>query len=150
MISRIIVLNRITAQANHFICNRLTENRIEFIKSDYCVIIDKGNIFAILYEFCTNMTKVQCASKRCKIVEGQRLVNKTRGYLYLFETRKTLNGDASFRWSFDQNSAWGSIEPTIILITHPSLQLKTNGDSWRDMTKLMLAGRWRLMKCRNH
>ena len=32
-----------------------------------------------------------------------------------------LNGHASFRWSFGPNSAWGSIEPTTILATHPSL-----------------------------
>ena len=34
-----------------------------------------------------------------------------------------LNGDASFRWSFRPNSAWGSIESTTILTTHPSLLL---------------------------
>ena len=28
---------------------------------------------------------------------------------------------ASFRWSFGPHSAWGSIEPTTILTTHPSL-----------------------------
>ena len=32
-----------------------------------------------------------------------------------------LNGNASFRWSFGPHSAWGSIESTTILTTHPSL-----------------------------
>ena len=30
-------------------------------------------------------------------------------------------GGASFRWSFGPHSAWGSIESTTILTTHPSL-----------------------------
>ena len=32
-----------------------------------------------------------------------------------------INGGASFRWSFGPLSAWGSIESTTILTTHPSL-----------------------------
>ena len=32
-----------------------------------------------------------------------------------------VNGGASFRWSFGPHSAWGSIESTTILTTHPSL-----------------------------
>ena len=32
-----------------------------------------------------------------------------------------INGDASFRWSFGPLFAWGSIESTTILTTHPSL-----------------------------
>ena len=33
----------------------------------------------------------------------------------------TLNGGASFRWSFGPLFAWGSIESTTILNIHPSL-----------------------------
>ena len=40
-----------------------------------------------------------------------------------------INRDASFRWSFGPHSAWGSIEPMIILSTHPSL-------SWYGLNKL--------------
>ena len=32
-----------------------------------------------------------------------------------------VNGGASFRWSFGPLSAWGSIESTTIIATHPSL-----------------------------
>ena len=32
-----------------------------------------------------------------------------------------INGGASFRWSFDPLSAWGSIVSTTIVTTHPSL-----------------------------
>ena len=32
-----------------------------------------------------------------------------------------VNGGASLRWSFGPHSAWGSIELTIILTTHPCL-----------------------------
>ena len=37
--------------------------------------------------------------------------------------RLALHGCASFRWSFGPLSAWGSIESTTILTTHPSLLL---------------------------
>ena len=33
-----------------------------------------------------------------------------------------LNGGVSFRWSFGPHFAWGSIESTTILTTHPSLR----------------------------
>jgi len=36
-------------------------------------------------------------------------------------SRHKVNGGASFRWSFGPHSAWGSIESTTILTTHPSL-----------------------------
>ena len=35
--------------------------------------------------------------------------------------RQPINGGASFRWLFGLLSAWGSIESTTILTTHPSL-----------------------------
>ena len=37
--------------------------------------------------------------------------------------RTKVNGGASLRWSFGPHSAWGSIESTTILTTHPSLGL---------------------------
>ena len=46
--------------------------------------------------------------------------------------RKNINGGASLRWSFGPLSAWGSIETTTILTTHPSLVLRDLPDvlSW--------------------
>ena len=43
-----------------------------------------------------------------------------------------LKGSASFRWSFGSLSAWGSIESTTILTTHPRLFLwKTCNKLWK-------------------
>ena len=36
-------------------------------------------------------------------------------------TQSDINGGASFRWSFGPLSAWGSMEPTTIYTTRPSL-----------------------------
>ena len=41
---------------------------------------------------------------------------------------KSVNGGAFFRWSFGRLSAWGCIDSTTILITHPSLVKNT--DIW--------------------
>ena len=41
---------------------------------------------------------------------------------------KSVNGGAFFRWSFGRLSAWGRIDSTTILITHPSLVKNT--DIW--------------------
>ena len=52
-----------------------------------------------------------------------RHVPMSHHYWYgILFTRNILNGGASFRWSFSPLSAWGSIESTTILTTHPSLQ----------------------------
>ena len=41
----------------------------------------------------------------------------------MYFTQWVINWGASFRWSFGPLSAWGSIESTTILTTHPSLVL---------------------------
>ena len=40
----------------------------------------------------------------------------------IFYPTNLINGGASFRWSFGLLFAWGSIESTTILTTHPSLR----------------------------
>ena len=45
--------------------------------------------------------------------------SKMHGHLHQNDIR--LNWGASFRWSFGPLSAWGTIESTTILTTHPSL-----------------------------
>ena len=47
-------------------------------------------------------------------ISGKRTKQKNGGL-------NPINGNASFRWSFCPQSAWGSIESTTILTTHPSL-----------------------------
>ena len=54
-------------------------------------------------------------------VQGSADQVKTWSPTNKLDTRR-VNGDVSFRWSFVPHFAWGSIESTTILTTHPSLQ----------------------------
>ena len=50
-----------------------------------------------------------------------------------------INGGASFRWSFGPHSAWGSIESTTILTTHPSLH-KSEKNIWMSVKPCVFSG----------
>ena len=64
-----------------------------------------------------------------------RHVPMSHHYWYgILFTRNILNGGASFRWSFSPLSAWGSIESTTILITHPSLSSRR--ENFNDSTRI--------------
>ena len=61
-------------------------------------------------------------------LEGQNLQDEDKGILWqewlstqIEELSCMLKWDASYRWSFGPNSAWGRIETTIIGKTHPTL-----------------------------
>ena len=81
-----------------------------------------GNtLFRADFDVRPSWTKIRISSK--KRVPGR--ISKNRLAHSIPESMENanpeVNGDASFRWSFGSLSAWGSIESTAILTTHPSL-----------------------------
>ena len=63
------------------------------------------------------------------IIENSKISSKINstylrhGQVTWIYSKSYINGGASFRWSFCPLFAWGSIESTTILTTHPSLSL---------------------------
>ena len=71
-------------------------------------IIGQGR-FSTVWK-CTTNTKVSFLK-----------INEITNNLLLLVIRDNVKWDASSRWSFRLNSAWSSIETTIIENTHPTL-----------------------------